>query len=110
MSPARPDSGRARLCNSSAAIALDRHGAVCAAALAGRSPQPVAARNAHDHLLSGNSVQASSAAFSITARGAVSPVQISNCRTACSMNICMPGMTVLPCSRARRISAVSSGL
>ena len=47
---------------------------------------------------------ASSAAFSMTARGAVSPVQISNWRTACSMNISRPGTTVLPCSRACRIS------
>ena len=55
-------------------------------------------------------LSASSAAFSMTERGACSPVQISNCRTACSMNICIPRMTVLPCSRARRISSVSSGL
>ena len=34
---------------------------------------------------------ASSAAFSMTERGAASPVQISNWRTACSMNISMPG-------------------
>ena len=44
---------------------------------------------------------ASSAAFCMTARGAVSPVQISNWRTACSMNMSRPGTTVLPCSLAR---------
>ena len=35
-------------------------------------------------------ISASIAAFSITARGAVSPVQISNCRAACSRNISSP--------------------
>ena len=48
---------------------------------------------------------ASRAAASMAARGAVSPVQISNCRTACSMNILTPGITCLPCARARRISS-----
>ena len=46
---------------------------------------------------------ASRAAASMAARGAVSPVQISNWRTACSINIFKPGMTCLPWSRARRI-------
>ena len=44
---------------------------------------------------------ASIAAFCMTERGAVSPVQISNWRTACSMNMSRPGTTVLPCSLAR---------
>ena len=46
----------------------------------------------------------------MTERGAVSPVQISNWRTACSMNMSRPGTTVLPCSLARLTSTVSSGL
>jgi len=53
---------------------------------------------------------ASKAAFSITDRGADSPVQISNCRTACSTNISIPGTTALFCCFARRIKVVSSGL
>src|SRR6185312_12066137 len=51
-------------------------------------------------------VSASRAAASIAARGADSPVQISNCRIACSINILTPAMTCRFWARARRISSV----
>src|ERR1051325_16772 len=61
-------------------------------------------------MLSAACASASSAALCMTGRGAVSPVHISNWRTACSMNMSRPGTTVLPCCLARLINSVSSGL
>ena len=50
---------------------------------------------------------ASIAAFSIAGRGAGSPVKISNCLAACSMNISRPGIISRPCSSARLQQAAS---
>src|SRR5581483_10633277 len=72
----------------------------------GQRRSHLASREFHGSLCS----SASEAAFVMTALGAVSPVQISNWRTACSINISTPGTTVLPCCRARLMSSVSSGL
>src|SRR5262249_2009335 len=46
-------------------------------------------------------VKASIKARSIAARGADSPVQISNCAVACSRNISTPAIISAPCSAAR---------
>ena len=76
-------------------------GGVCCAA-AGPRPQESAAdlervgRSYGRH--HEDNPNASTAAFSIAARGAGSPVKISNCRAACSINISSPGMISRPCS------------
>ena len=78
------------------------------AVLAGHRANRLDSRGAKDQRRA--APRASRAAFSMAERGALSPVQISNWRAACSRNICRPGTSVLPCSRARRSSSVSIGL
>ena len=52
----------------------------------------------------------SSTAWRMTSRGASVPVQSRNCSAACSMNISMPLITVLPWAAACLSRAVSTGL